>query len=529
MEINLEYLKGELSNNMSSVSKKIQSAISKLGAISIPEAVPGTAAPDCAGKIQSASDSLKSSLDAVSNSSSIISELIRGFEWAENYAMGAAISLSENVKYTENSKGEGRSNTVRKDNEYANPDDVYTVKYIAVYADGKYKYNMILDENNKGQSIDAIIDKLKAEGEISEDAEITVSQGVVNEKSEIGWLPQMKYKPHSGDSITGENNDNSTSNNGTLQSILENTPDMDGDGEIRLTDVIANYKEGINKEGNTWNGNGSVLNQLRRNKIKINNSRIFELEKDQSSVANVKELNELKAQNQELENAINEDERTFVNRFYEFKGNFRSDSQKDELKKLESLYKDYSNAKTDNDKDIARDNLERYMVELENNSSNVEKVEKAENTVDINEKIDNAGDVNRDGKSDLKDVIAENKVKMKGDNTEEDSVIKTVEDLKIAMGTDNASIEQLNVLEENYNSKKEIYENNKSMIEYWQGRKAELSEKLQDDSLKDESRKKWQEMLDDSEEQIKFYNSYIDDDQKNLKKAISDIENWKKS
>ena len=211
MEINLEYFNGELSDKMSSVSAKLQGLLAKFGTISIPKGVDGTAAPDCAAGIQRVHDALQNANKAVGDASNKITELVQGFQWAENYAMGVAVTLSEGVKYTENSKGEGRSNTVRSDNIYATPDDEYIVKYIAIYADGKYKYNMILDESNKGQSIDTIIAKLKEEGEISEDAQITLSQGVTKEQEDgtlgdIGWLPQVTYKPGNGTANNTTNN-----------------------------------------------------------------------------------------------------------------------------------------------------------------------------------------------------------------------------------------------------------------------------------------------------------------------------------
>ena len=95
---------------------------------------------------------------------------------------------------------------------------------------------------------------------------------------------------------------------------MDNTPDMNGDGVVTMTDVIQNYRNGTREE-------------------------------------------------------ITEDEQQFKNKFYEFKRKYRTYSPNGELENLEKLYNSWNEAETDSEKKTARANLESYMLELEKGST----------------------------------------------------------------------------------------------------------------------------------------------------------------
>ena len=214
MEINVSYLKNDFTSDTRRLNAKLGDIVRNLQAIKVPKNEPVcgvTGQPDCKAKIDSImkivnggttaggveSKGLCSTLSSVVDE---VNEMVNGYEWAENYAMSASVNLKVDTTYTENSMGGGNSNTVREDNIYASMDDSFTVKYIAIYADGKYMYNMILNDENKNQRIDSKIEELKASGVIPEGANIKLSMGITKEQpdgslGDIGWLPQVDYNP----------------------------------------------------------------------------------------------------------------------------------------------------------------------------------------------------------------------------------------------------------------------------------------------------------------------------------------------
>lgn len=214
MEINVKYLKGEFTNDTRRLNAKLGDIVRNLQAIKVPKNEPVcgvTGQPDCKGKIDHIMDMINGGTTAggvesaglCSTLSAVVeevNEMVNGYEWAENYAMNASINLNVDTTYAENSMGGGNKNTIREDNIYASMDDTFKVKYIAIYADGKYMYNMILNDENKDQSIDSKIAELKASGVIPEGANIKLSMGITKEQpdgslGDIGWLPQVDYNP----------------------------------------------------------------------------------------------------------------------------------------------------------------------------------------------------------------------------------------------------------------------------------------------------------------------------------------------
>ena len=212
MEINVNYLKTTFDTTKESISKNLKSLKSALE--SLPE-MPNPAYPQSIAVSGIVSASVPGCGYAISFIKSIISgltdktlpniteninDMVNGYEWAENYAMNASVFLNEGTLYTENSMGGGNSNTIRNDNIYADPDDEFTVKYIAIYANGSYKYNMVLNESNKNKSVDEQIKELIEKGVINEGDEIKLSQGITKKQADgslgdIGWLPQVTYNP----------------------------------------------------------------------------------------------------------------------------------------------------------------------------------------------------------------------------------------------------------------------------------------------------------------------------------------------
>ena len=169
MEINVKYLKGDFTNDTRRLNAKLGDIVRNLQAIKVPKNEPVcgvTGQPDCKGKIDHIMDMINGGTTAggvesaglCSTLSAVVeevNEMVNGYEWAENYAMNASINLNVDTTYAENSMGGGNKNTIREDNIYASMDDTFKVKYIAIYADGKYMYNMILNDENKDQSIDS--------------------------------------------------------------------------------------------------------------------------------------------------------------------------------------------------------------------------------------------------------------------------------------------------------------------------------------------------------------------------------------
>lgn len=204
MKFNVEYLNGEFSTKARSINvsigeiaRKIQTQLSRPAKVTISGVSPS---PDCDGALKNVLACVNSLSSNVNSIAETVNEMVEGYEWAEKYAMNASVSLFEGTKYTENSMGGGNSNTIRKDNIYADPDDEYTVKYIAIYANGSYKYNMIMDDTNKNKSVDEQIKTLIEKGVINEGDEIKLSQGITKKQADgslgdIGWLPQVVYNP----------------------------------------------------------------------------------------------------------------------------------------------------------------------------------------------------------------------------------------------------------------------------------------------------------------------------------------------
>lgn len=210
MEINVNYLKTTFDTTKESISKNLKSLKSALE--SLPEmpnpaypqsiAVSGivsASVPGCGYAISLIKSLISGLTDkTLPNITENINDMVNGYEWAENYAMNASVFLNEGTLYTENSMGGGNSNTIRDDNIYADPDDEFTVKYIAIYANGSYKYNMVLNESNKNKSVDEQIKELIDKGVINEGDEIKLSQGITKKQADgslgdIGWLPQVTY------------------------------------------------------------------------------------------------------------------------------------------------------------------------------------------------------------------------------------------------------------------------------------------------------------------------------------------------
>lgn len=210
MEINVNYLKTTFDTTKESISKNLKSLKSALE--SLPEmpnpaypqsiAVSGivsASVPGCGYAISLIKSLISGLTDkTLPNITENINDMVNGYEWAESYAMNASVFLNDGTLYTENSMGGGNSNTIRDDNIYADPDDEFTVKYIAIYANGSYKYNMVLNESNKNKSVDEQIKELIDKGVINEGDEIKLSQGITKKQADgslgdIGWLPQVTY------------------------------------------------------------------------------------------------------------------------------------------------------------------------------------------------------------------------------------------------------------------------------------------------------------------------------------------------
>ena len=226
MEINVNYLKNDFSSDTKLLNAKLGDIARRLSFISTPAnaAVCGVSGqPDCKGKINHILDMINGGTNAAGADTAGLSatlnsivdevnEMVNGYEWAEKYAMDASVNLLVDTKYTENSMGGGNSNTIREDNIYASMDDTFTVKYIAIYADGSYKYNMILNDGNKDQSIDTKIQELIDSGVIKKDSKIRLSMGITKEQEDgslgdIGWLPQVDYHPNTSTSGINKTSD----------------------------------------------------------------------------------------------------------------------------------------------------------------------------------------------------------------------------------------------------------------------------------------------------------------------------------
>ena len=199
LNINVNYLTDEFDKQKISLNAKLGDIARKiqLATKPTPGSIPGVATgPDCNAGVSEIMNSINDLSKTLSDLTSEINEMVEAYEWAENYVMGASETLGSDIKYTENSMGGGNWNTIRADNIYAKPGDEFTVKYIAIYADGQYKYNMIL--GSEELSLDERIADLKKKGFISENAVITVSQGLTKKQADgslgdIGWLEQVKY------------------------------------------------------------------------------------------------------------------------------------------------------------------------------------------------------------------------------------------------------------------------------------------------------------------------------------------------
>ena len=249
--IDLEYFENEFELEKDFMIKTITNLAGKLESLNVPNISlsigPG---PDCRSGIREIDDALYD-IDGQLGAMGVIADvetMVAGYKNAEQYALGATITLEAGTRYTENSMGQGRSNTIREDNIYARPDDEYVVKYIAIYANGNYKYNMILGKEKEGMTVDEKIAELKSKGLIGENDTITIAQGItkkIDDKGtlgDIGWLKQVEYTPKEPNVQNTQNTQNE--HQVTQEQVLEQIKKQDEELE-RIRKHILKMKKDL--------------------------------------------------------------------------------------------------------------------------------------------------------------------------------------------------------------------------------------------------------------------------------------------
>lgn len=180
-----EKLLSEIESKMDSIDGYLNIIHSHLAGLKQPEKPACCNISDLEPDIKAVSQMVDDLRKSIKKSKASISTIADDARRAEQIALGMTIdgSLINGLSYYGNSMGGGASNVISDENIYANKDDKFVVKYIAIYDGDRYVANIYGEENN-GKSLDEIIAQLKAEGKISENADIKIAKGIARADEE---------------------------------------------------------------------------------------------------------------------------------------------------------------------------------------------------------------------------------------------------------------------------------------------------------------------------------------------------------